>query len=274
LSSRRSENDGTISAASKLTSHPSGFRSQHVSDPRLERGGWPVHAPYRSGHAIGDSALPAARGRRSANASAQPKKTKRDSAKRGLAKTASDGALGAGPGHDGQGRLGHFVFNALRESASHVGRACREFDHAWITRQFLSRIGLSHRRHDMCDPYLSLRKNATWYGLGQPASWRSSNTWMSFSSRLGNRLRKATTTSGVGSLMQARLHLRPSHEHFSELISACAAPVARSSAATPAWNNFFMVVSLKDAIVSNHRRPPLIGRRPRLARKGRALPTD
>src|SRR5262249_43111024 len=89
LSSRRSENDGTISAASKLTSHPSGFRSQHVSDPRLERGGWPVHAPYRSGHAIGDSALPAARGRRSANASAQPKKTKRDSAKRGLAKTAS-----------------------------------------------------------------------------------------------------------------------------------------------------------------------------------------
>ena len=164
-----------------------------------------------------------------------------------------------------------------KDRAQNRNGATRELEtarvYAWITRQFLSRIGLSHRPHDTCDPCLSLRKNATWYGLGQPASWRSSNTWMSFSSRLGNRLRKATTTSGVGSLMQARLHLRPSQEHFSELVSACAAPVAKNNAATPAWNNFFMVISLKDAIVSNHRGPRFIGRRPRLRRKGRAQPT-
>ena len=56
-------------------------------------------------------------------------------------------------------------------------------------------------------------------------------------------MRKEATSSGVGSLMQAKLHLRPSHKHFSGLISsACTTPVARSSAATPARSSFFIFV--------------------------------
>src|SRR5215468_4955200 len=64
---------------------------------------------------------------------------------------------------------------------------------------------------------------------------------LSFSSRLGNRLRKAATSSDVGSLMQAKLHLRPSHKHFSGLVSsACAVPVARNSAAIVVSSSFFI----------------------------------
>src|SRR5215472_11178063 len=36
---------------------------------------------------------------------------------------------------------------------------------------------------------------------------------------------KAATSSGVGSLMQAKLHLRPSHKHFSGLVSSVCAVV-------------------------------------------------